>query len=231
MFHLETIDPWFLRYDFNMPIDFCIWTLETDGLRVSPFDQHHEGDGSLRAAGLDAQGWRAWLTEVVQLQYQVEHAFQQQLRVWHAEVRRHYQQSSQVHQSFTPPHLPPPNISPMQIAEAHNPPAAWTGNAEGGKRLEELWEHYKPISNERKAWRWGNAGGDQATKRLWDDLQPYHTQLETLLIHFVAYPLEVDSLVPPVSVIMTIVNGYLDGETLRTRILSAAEKLATSSTS
>jgi hypothetical protein len=43
----------------------------------------------------------------------------------------------------------------------------------------------------------------------------------------VEYPQEVYYLVPPVSVIMTVVNGHLDGETFRTYTLRAAEELAT----
>ncbi len=59
--------------------------------------------------------------------------------------------------------------------------------------------------------------GDGTSNRLWDDLQPYHTRLEALTIHFVEYPQEVDYLVPPVSVIMAVANGQLDGEAFRAR--------------
>lgn len=42
-------------------IDFCVWVLEQDGLRVPPFDQHPDGDGSLRSRGMTAEAWRAWI--------------------------------------------------------------------------------------------------------------------------------------------------------------------------
>lgn len=70
-----------------------------------------------------------------------------------------------------------------------------------------------------------------SVKRLWDDLKPYHTRLETLAIHLVEYPQEVYYPVPPVSVIMTVVNGHLGGETFRTLVLRAAEELVRSNPS
>ena len=50
---------------FEPPVAFCIYTLLRDGLHVLPFDQHPDGDGSLRDAGLDAVVWQDWLATVV----------------------------------------------------------------------------------------------------------------------------------------------------------------------
>jgi hypothetical protein len=36
-------------------------------LRIPPFDQHSDGDGSLRAAGLTAASWQAWLAALLDL--------------------------------------------------------------------------------------------------------------------------------------------------------------------
>lgn len=41
-------------------IDFCVWVLEQDGLRVPPFDKHPDGDGSLQARGMTAENWLDW---------------------------------------------------------------------------------------------------------------------------------------------------------------------------
>jgi len=49
---------------FNRDLDFCLWTLEVNGLHVSPFDRHQGGHGTLRSRGLDADTWEAWLTTV-----------------------------------------------------------------------------------------------------------------------------------------------------------------------
>lgn len=54
-------------------IDFCIWALEKDGLRVPPFDQHPDGDRSLRSSGLSAEAWKFWLTRTALLIDQRRH--------------------------------------------------------------------------------------------------------------------------------------------------------------
>ena len=62
-------------------------------------------------------------------------------------------------------------------------------------------------------------------------LRPKKLTLQALYIHFVDYPQEVNYLVSPVSVVMTIVNGQLDATRFRTRALEAAEALSASSSS
>lgn len=61
---------WSWTISFNKALDFCMWALEIDGLQVAPFDQHYEGDGALRARGLNAVNWRAWTERVVDIQNQ-----------------------------------------------------------------------------------------------------------------------------------------------------------------
>ncbi len=55
---------WHVSLGPDPDLDFCVWVLERDGLRVAPFDRHADGDGSLRAAGLAPEAWRAWLGRV-----------------------------------------------------------------------------------------------------------------------------------------------------------------------
>jgi hypothetical protein len=55
---------WHYSLGYDQAHDFCVWALERDGLRVPPFDRHPAGDGTLRAAGLDAVGWWRWLARV-----------------------------------------------------------------------------------------------------------------------------------------------------------------------
>lgn len=56
-----------VTYGTNDAIDFCIWVLEQDGLQVPPFDQHLEGDGTLRSLLLSATDWQQWVTKVAVL--------------------------------------------------------------------------------------------------------------------------------------------------------------------
>lgn len=66
MLALNTEDSFFfdVTTNTNPMVDFCVWVLEIDGLKVAPFDQHPDGDGSLRAAGLTAHDWQSWLRQI-----------------------------------------------------------------------------------------------------------------------------------------------------------------------
>ena len=68
LFTLNPEVPWRIDQGFNDFVDFCIWVLEIDGLRVPPFDQHPEGNKILQDIGLNADSWRQWLATVVALQ-------------------------------------------------------------------------------------------------------------------------------------------------------------------
>lgn len=73
MFLLQSPPPenpeplFFLTLGMSPVIDFCIWVLEKDGLRIAPFDQHPDGDGSLRSLGMTADNWRSWITRTALL--------------------------------------------------------------------------------------------------------------------------------------------------------------------
>lgn len=112
---------------------------------------------------------------------------------------------------------------------ADPPYTAWSGSPEVGKCLIELWELYMPIANKRLlAWEQGLGTTNLATVNLWEDLKPYHSRLDSLMIHYVAYSQELDYVVPPRSIVMTIVNGPLETESFLSRVTLAAKALATS---
>ena len=65
VFSASDQDRWTWEEWDSGPVTFAVWTLLDDGLRVEPFVEHAEGNGSLRAAGLDADTWHAWLLALV----------------------------------------------------------------------------------------------------------------------------------------------------------------------
>lgn len=67
---LGTNPSWSYSIGFNAAIDFCVWILEVDGLHVSPFNVHPDGNKSLRASGLNADNWRSWFAKVASSQNQ-----------------------------------------------------------------------------------------------------------------------------------------------------------------
>jgi len=60
----QPIDAWYWERSFDVNLDFCVWTLEVDGLQVAPFVQHRYGHGLLRAAGMGETEWRRWFRRV-----------------------------------------------------------------------------------------------------------------------------------------------------------------------
>jgi len=202
MHQVGTENSWSFSHSFEMTVDFCVWVLEKDGLQVPPFDAHPEGDGTLRSVGLQAQEWRSWIAQVVQLQYRECQVLSRELKV-----------------GVDP--------TPFFLAGAHNPPTSWSGNVGVGKHLDELWKQYKPLSNMRREWvpslakQWV-----PVMHQLWNDLQPYHACFPALTIYLVKYPQQVEYIIPPISVILTIVDDLPDGETFRLQVLHVAESLA-----
>lgn len=62
---IETEQPWGLNSGCNSNVDFCIWVLQVDGLRVPSFNHHPIGNQILQQVGFDAQTWNTWFTKVV----------------------------------------------------------------------------------------------------------------------------------------------------------------------
>ncbi len=192
--------PWFVSHGFNMMVDFCVWALEWDGLRAPPFDHHADGTGALRAAGLDADGWRAWLDGVVALQ------------------------AAQA----ASPDVPRPEPDGSTPAVLY-PPAVWSGAPAVAALFDELWGLYGPLSTERSRWERQATSSPQwmrDTSRLWYDLKPYHARLATLNAYLVDYPYPVEYLVPPVSVVLGVKDMMPDAVTFRTTLRRVAGALA-----
>jgi hypothetical protein len=243
MFRLGEENPWLCHTEMDRNADFCIWVLEVDGLRVPPFEHHSEGNGSFRVAGLNEESWHSWVKELIRRNDQSSYTAQKQsvqaaneaFRVLqakaglpsdpHSPILRDYLQAhpheftqllTQARQA-QPDRFFPQRMTPLE---------AWSGSREIRERLPELWARYQPLAEQRFTWEKDFLTGHSGTMNLWQALEPYHTRLDSLMIHFVEYAQESVYLVPPRSIIMTVVHGHLDDENFRTRTLQAAETLA-----
>ena len=212
---LHSRNTWVFRYDFSREIDFCVWILEVDGLRVPPFDQHSDGDGLLRTVGLDGAGWQSWLVRIVDLQLRQNEALQR-----------------------LPKNRPPTSLDWKMtiIPEAREPVAAWTGNIAVRERLATLWEQYRPVADERE-----KAERKQSRKRhqleieqkisLWQDLKPYQRRIPTLSIYMIHYGQSLNYLIPPVTLLMTFSDRQPDVAGFREQLIDAAAGLSATTTS
>ncbi len=61
----SVIPPFEYSYGGDWNVCFPVWCLVADGLRVSPFELHAEGNGRLRELGLDASLWQGWIVTIV----------------------------------------------------------------------------------------------------------------------------------------------------------------------
>lgn len=103
----------------------------------------------------------------------------------------------------------------------HSPPDLWNGNSAVREPLRELWQQYFHVVFSRRQENWLKHAGSSdlsGTRALWNLLEPYHSRLPALELYFVAYPVPVEYLVPPVSAILSITNIQ--------SVLQAAEGLA-----
>lgn len=186
MFNLEIEEnPWILIQDSNIMLDFCVWVLKSDGLHVPPFDRHPEGNGTLRAKGLDAEVWRSWLAKVAatqdsrlggsmdsqEQQKLIERnlstleslAVQNNKKIDLSAVRSSLaksiawqaQQSQQAAEQLG------------QISREATPPEVWAGEPRVGELLKELWPCYLAMLEERDIKRWRQAEQENRMTKLW----------------------------------------------------------------
>lgn len=207
MYLAGSSDRWTWSMDVERSVDFCVYALRRDGLRVAPFDQHPEGDGRLRANGLDAESWRTWLTSVLDAHARLKTLMSADDL---SRVDRH-QISEAFHTFSTPAGLCP-------------------GSSELRASLEALWAEYEPAGQRwEQAFSIGESSllGRQMADggaRIWKGLLPYHERLATLQVYFVDYPAPAVLTVPPLTCVIAPATGDRDG--FAGQIISAAEMLA-----
>jgi hypothetical protein len=245
MFLLGDENPWICFIETDRNVDFCIWVLEVDGLHVPPFEHHSGGNGILRAAGLNEESWQEWIREMIRQNDQHQYTSQKQsiqasneaFKVMQARAGSPNDPQSKIFRDYMQAHPQEFTQLLIQTRQARpdlffpkriTPLDAWSGSPEIGKRLRELWEQYELIKEKRFSWEKNFQANDSGKMNLWQVLEPYHTRLDSLMIHFIGYSQEKVYSVPPRSIIMTIVDGQLDDEDFRTRTLEAAEALASS---
>jgi hypothetical protein len=193
---------WHYSFGFHANLDFCFWVLERDGLRVPPFDRHPDGDGALRAAGLNAPSWWAWLERAIAAR----------------EERREFLKAIARHQA------PPKRQYELETA------ALWNGAPGVGRRLMLLAEEFDEVSNERAAVKLELVSNHaRSDTQLWKDLAPYRRTLPPVQIAAVGYPGPLQAPVPPATILLAVGNWHPTPFALAAAILEGMQALARSS--
>lgn len=198
---------------FDAQIDFCFLVLEVDGLHVSPFDRHPEGDGSLRERGLDGPGWETWLDAVV-----------------HAQARLHAIENAPMFRAVqawergtlpASPGFTEDERRMVQTLGSRNPSSLWTGEPAVGTALGHLWNRYATLRP--------NAGmGLQrpiGTPEFQGAIEPYVQRLFQLDVVLVDYPGLVASAITPNTVVVGVRGATLPPEAYQDAIVQAAAQL------
>jgi len=236
MINLGTKKPWCFNNGNNPNIDFCIWVLEKDGLRVSPFDVHPLGNGELQKAGMDAISWQNWLVKVV--------ATQDNRLNWEVKNKQKYQADNLA--SFeTTASISDRDINKLEIESAlekilsweqeeyktavaklgntsqnAEPPDVWDGNLKIKDLLTKLWQEYLNLKEDRFSIFVDTPLNTYAR------LKPYQTHLATLQIYQINYPQLREYIIPPVAAILAV-NSQENSDRFADRVLNVAQQLAT----
>lgn len=223
-------DSWTVGTGHDPAADFCVWVLERDGLRAPPFDRHPGGDGRLRAAGMDADSWRAWLAAAVA-------ARRERGRLMAASW--------------------PPEFDALRRLE---PEAVWPGNAAVGALLRQLapvyWREFhndrsdaalagtpagaardRAIAGAMERLREADDGGagpvgtgpprEPLDRTLWDALLPFRDAIPgSLGIALVAYPGPLRLALPPSTLVLGALGWRPDRAAYVREVVAGAEGLA-----
>jgi hypothetical protein len=170
LFLAGSTDQFHWTEDAFPPLDFCVQTLKRDGLRIHPFDEHPDGDSSLRNRGLNAEVWRQWVASVI----------------------THSELLSQVPASPADGRTDPRFLA--EVAEFLRRPSSACPGSDGLRgRLDEMWAEYEPTAD---AWKRAITGPEGVRRmgrpadqrRRWQALQPFHSRVATIQVFLVSYP-------------------------------------------
>lgn len=198
-------DRWSWEEDAFPPVAFCVRALVVDGLRVAPFDQHGDGDGRLRQAGLDGGIWRAWLVAILRQ------------RATLADFARTL---------GTRADREPMLAAARGAGEVLRAPDSFSpGTDQLRERLSDLWAAYSPTG---EAWkrRMSEAsrrhGSDRQQRALWKSLTPFHDRLPALTVFLVDYPQPAIMPLPPTSCLIAPAD---EPEAYARQVVTAATRL------
>jgi len=190
VFSASDPDRWTWEEWDSGPVAFAVWTLLDDGLRVEPFVEHAEGNGSLRAAGLDGDTWHAWLLEL---------------------VARHAQAQASLFQTFRESRSPGlPNFADPRVqaalrqhGQAGDILAAWPGDARTLVALATCLDGWRANTSPTSPPDL-DASVEQRFERrhrLYEEFRAMRPRPPVLHLHIATYPVAVMLVVPPTSLV------------------------------
>jgi hypothetical protein len=65
MLNLGSSNRWMINIESGEYLNFCVWILIQDGLKIPPFDSHLEGSRELQNLGLNSENWWVWFKRIL----------------------------------------------------------------------------------------------------------------------------------------------------------------------
>ncbi|NEO85414.1 MAG: hypothetical protein F6J87_14365 [Spirulina sp. SIO3F2] len=166
---------WCFDIGSNHKVDFCLWALQWDGLRVAPFQSHPDGTAELRNLGLNAQDWITWFYKVVYSQNSqllgvsteeakqavIEHNLEALEILWQQSPQSRARKNLELERKLERERLEKAfdgAIEAHQEAVAlaapygfrNTPPEIWHGSQDIGALLEQLWAEYESYLEQQR---------------------------------------------------------------------------------
>jgi hypothetical protein len=226
-----------LHSGFNTNVDFCVWVLEQDGLKVDPFVHHVGGNRALRKQGITETGWLEWFGRVLKTQ-------DQRLN-WHVEnipdFRRQQQGSfDRMRDDFNRANPQSQIVSSVdgldiesklawqeqQYQKAitlvgnipisyENPSILWNGSKSIQETLVGMWDLYKEQKDDRTRKfeehmmeNFGVRSESNLYSELYDRIKKSNPRPDALEIYQVIYPQKIEFILSPSYAVMSLENGF-----------------------
>jgi hypothetical protein len=183
-------DPWTWEEWDSGPVAFAVWTLLDDGLRVEPFVEHAEGNGSLRAAGLVGDTWRSWLLELV---------------ARHARAEESIFEAFREHRLGGLPNFADPRVHAALRTHAKGGDilAAWPGDVRTRAALATCLDRWRAITSPTPVDLDVSIEHRQFERhqRLYAEFRAMRPRPPALYLHVATYPVAAMLVVPPTSLV------------------------------
>ena len=189
-------DSWHYSLGVDPDVDVCVWALERDGPKAAPFDRHPDGDGALRAVGLDEASWRTWFERVVA----------------GIDERRALLEGKQTDWELMRT-LHPTALRTGAVAVG----ALLTELTESYGQVWDERKHQEMVLRDVL---------EQREQELRNELKPYRRQLPPMRVVQVGYPGPVRTVMPPATVVLGVGGWRPDSATHAAEIVAGAEELA-----
>ena len=165
------MEAWSWGEDAFPPIDFAVQALIRDGMPFPPFDQHADGDGTLRAGGLSTEMWSEWVSALIDLNSSMS------------------QFAALIGGDLPADALQRGRETSDRMME---PWSLISGSDRVRNRLHQMWDEYRTAT---RAWEQPLALGERGARglsgalarSLWTDLASLHDRLPTLTVFLVEY--------------------------------------------